>query len=348
MAVGTLNLAANFQLPGAAPQGNRGPGANLFQLGMSLGMALGQASDGFSGSDGLGDFGGGPMGGAPLGGLSGGFGNPMMGMPQMGQMNPQLMQALGQLLGSLVGSMAGQGSQGPCMGCQGGFPGQGCQGAGFPGQGFPGMGGMGGPAGMNPMMGMGQPQGGGQTVELQKGDSFTTPGGATIDWQGDEVKVSEPGGSGQNQRGFGGGNSTNMAAAFSGPGFQASLAMSVAGVPGPIGGACQQAGQDAQPRDWRVWGDPHIDHPNGEKSDFETKNSMFTLQDGSQVLMGADNPKGVVNKVQIVLPGGQPNWDGIDPSQTTLMQDNGQGKFESAGTADQFMQGGFAGIPGYV
>ena len=334
MAVGTLSLAASFSLPNApgASQANGGGANSMFQLGKALGMALGSGNDAFSGSDGLGDF-----DSQPMGGLGGGFGNPMMGMPQLGQMNPQAMQALGQLLGMLMGSMANQGSQGPRLGCQGqGFPGQGCPG-------------MGGPGAMNPMMGMGQPQGGGQTVELQKGESFTTPGGATINWQGDEVKVSEPGGSGQNQRGFGGGNSMNMAAAFAGPGFKASLAMSVAGgVPGPLGAATQQAGQDAEPRDWRVWGDPHIDHPNGEKSDFETKNSMFTLQDGSQILMGADNPKGVVNKVQIVMPGGQPNWEGIDPSQTTLMQDNGKGKFESAGTADQLMQGGFNGIPGFV
>jgi len=323
MAMGTLSLAANINLP-AAPTAPRGP-ANLFQAGMALGMGLGSmlGGDGFNGSEALGD-----LDELPMGGLGSGFGNPMMGMPQMGQMNPQAMQLLGQLLGALMGSMSSQGAQGPNLG---GFPGA-CPG---------GCAGMGGP---NALSGMGQP-GAGQTIELQKGESFTTPGGATINWAGgkdEEVKISEPGNTGRN---FGGGNGVNLAASFAGPGFQASLAMSMGGVPGPLGGPAQQAAQDGQPRDWRVWGDPHIDHPNGEKSDFQTKNSMFTLQDGTQVLMGADNPKGIVNRVQIVLPGGQPNWDGLDPKQTTLMQDNGKGKFEPAGTADRRMQGGFAGLP---
>jgi len=305
--------------------GNPASGASnlMFQLGRSLGAALSGGSgpsqfDGFQGSSGLDNL----DGGFPMGG---GLANPMMGMGQLSQMNPQALYALGAMLGQLMGSMAGAGSQGPSLG------------------------GPCGNCGAN-QLGNGQAPGGGQTVELTKGQSFTTPGGATINWpaEGDEVKVSEPGGSQQQGRNFGGGNGVNLAASFAGPGYQASLAVSLGGTPGPLGGACQQAAEDSPPRDWRVWGDPHIDHPNGEKSDFETKNSMFTLQDGSQVIMGADNPKGVVNKVQIVLPGGQPNWDGIDPAQTTVMKDNGKGKFESNGTADRLLQGGFAQLPGFA
>ncbi|MBS2040192.1 hypothetical protein JST97_34715 [bacterium] len=321
MAINTLGLPKLF-----SPASNA-----LFQMGKSLGMALGSAGgsdllDGYQGMPGMDEQGAFPLGA--------GLANPMMGMGQLSQMNPQALFALGSMLGQLMGSMASAGSQGPCLGgFQGGCP-------------------MGGPQGMGGTQALGAPQGqaGGQTIELQKGQSYTTPGGATINWPegGDEVKVSEPGGAQQANRSFGGGNGVNMAASLAGPGYQASLAISLGGTPGALGGATQQAAEDSPPRDWRVWGDPHIDHPNGEKSDFETKNSMFTLQDGSQVIMGADNPKGVVNRVQIVLPGGQPNWDGLDPSQTTVMQDNGKGKFESAGTADRLMQGGFASIPGFA
>ena len=287
--------------------GANGVGGAFFQLGKSLGLALGGSSspggllDGFQG-EGLEEFDGFPMG--P------GLANPMLGLGQLSQLNPQSLFALGSLLGQAMGSLQGAGSAGACLGCGGS-------------------------------------QGGaGQTVELQKGQTFTTPGGATISWpqEGDEVKVSEPGGAQQQGRNFGAGNGINLAASFAGPGYKAALALSIGGTPGPVGGACLQAAEDQEPREWRVWGDPHIDHPNGEKSDFEKKNAIFTLQDGSQILMGADNPKAVVNRVQIVLPGGQPNWDGFDPSQTTVMQDNGKGKFVNAGTADRLMQGGFAAL----
>jgi len=61
-------------------------------------------------------------------------------------------------------------------------------------------------------------------------------------------------------------------------------------------------------------------------------------------MMGADNPKGVVQKIQIVLPGGRPNFAaGYDPAQTSVMKDDGTGKFQNLGTADKFMGGGFGG-----
>jgi hypothetical protein len=192
--------------------------------------------------------------------------------------------------------------------------------------------------------------GGQRTIEMQKGTTFTTPGGSTIKWQGDEVKISEKGNA--NAQGVGGGRAfgaqngnVNMAAAFSGPGFNGALAISSnIGGAGALGCGCQHAAKDAKPRDWRVWGDPHIDHPNGSKSDFDKKNAIFTLQDGTQVMMGADNPKGVVQKVQIILPGGQPNFGaGYEPSQTSVMKDDGTGHFKSIGTANQFMGGGFGG-----
>lgn len=343
MALGSMSLAASLSTSSPA-LGARGPAGNALGsllgglgmgLGLSAGLGMGGPGDGFAGSEGLGDF-----GGLPMGGLGGGFGNPMMGMGQLGQMNPQAMQAVGALLGLLMGIMGGQGMQGPGMG----------------GPGFPGMQGMGGPGGFPggcPCNGMGGPQqmggpgmgGSGGTIELQKGQSFTTPGGCTINWAGgkdEEVKISEPGGSG---RSFGGGNSMSLAASFAGPGFSGALALSANGIGGALGGACHQAGKDGEPRNWRVHGDPHIDHPNGSKSDFDQKNAMFTLQDGSQVIMGADNPKGIVNRVQVVLPGGRPNWNGMDPAQTSVMKDNGEGRFEKVGNADAMMQGGY-GSPG--
>jgi len=350
MALGSMSLAASFSSSSPAlggrgagnPSSGLGNGLNSLLgglglgLGLSAGLGMGGPGDGFAGSEGLGDF-----AGQPLGGLGGGFGNPMMGMGQLGQMNPQAMQAVGALLGLLMGMMGGQGMQGPRMGGpgMGGFPGMGSP-PGFPG-GCP-CGGMGGPQQMG---GPGMGGGSGGTIELQKGQSFTTPGGCTINWAGgkeEEVKISEPGGTG---RSFGGGNSMNLAASFAGPGFSGALALSASGIGGPLGGACHQAGKDGQPRSWRVWGDPHIDHPNGAKSDFDQKNAMFTLQDGTQVIMGADNPKGIVNRVQVVLPGGRPNWDGLDPAQTSVMKDNGEGKFEKVGNADAMMQGGY-GAPG--
>lgn len=302
--------------------------------------------DGFTGSPGMFDgFGG------PLGGLGGGLGNPMLGLNSFGGANPQQLQGAMFMLGRLMGMLAAQGQRGAGLGGfpggPGGFPGGP---GGFPGGpgGFPGMG---GPGACGPMGPMG-PMGGQRTIELQKGQNFTTPGGATIHWQGDEVKVSEPGNA--NAQGVGAGRNFgaqngkfNMAAAFSGPGFNGALAISSnLGAPGALGCGCQHAAQDGKPRNWRVWGDPHIDHPNGSKSDFDKKNAIFTLQDGTQVMMGADNPKGVVQKVQIILPGGQPNFNangGYDPAQTSVMKDDGTGHFKSIGTANQFMGGGFGG-----
>lgn len=319
-----------------------GPGQSLFGN---------RGFDGFSASPGaFENFGG------PLGGLGGGFGNPMMGLNSFGGANPQQMQGAMFALGRMMGALASQGQRGAGFG--GGFPGGGPMGG--PG-GFPGGGPMGGPGGCGPMggpgamgpMGPGGQQGG--TIELTKGQSFTTPGGATINWQGDEVKVKEPGGNAQGVgggRGFGAQNGQfNQAAAFSGPGYNGAIAISSNMGGGLAGGCgCHQAQQSGKPKEWRVWGDPHIDHPNGEKSDFDKKNAIFTLNDGTQVMMGADNPKGVVQKVQIVLPGGRPNFQangGYDPSQTSVMKDDGTGKFQNLGTADKFMGGGFGGgIPG--
>lgn len=310
-----------------------GPGQSLFG---------GRGFDGFSASAGaFENFGG------PLGGLGGGLGNPMMGLGGFGSANPQQLQGAMFALGRMMGALAAQGQRGA-----------GLNGGGFPGGpgGFPGQGGLGGPGACGPMgpLGPGGQQGG--TIELTKGQSFTTPGGATINWQGDEVKVKEPGGNAQGVNGAGRGFGTqngqfNQAAAYSGPGFNAAIAISGNMGGGVAGGCgCHQAQENGKPKEWRVWGDPHIDHPNGEKSDFDKKNAIFTLNDGTQVMMGADNPKGVVQKVQIVLPGGRPNFQangGYDPAQTSVMKDDGSGKFQNLGTADKFMGGGFGGgFPG--
>ncbi|MEW6281984.1 MAG: DUF1521 domain-containing protein, partial [Candidatus Eremiobacterota bacterium] len=184
-------------------------------------------------------------------------------------------------------------------------------------------------------------------IDMQKGQNLTTPSGSTISWKGDEVKISEKGGGGGSMntggagRSYGAGNSFAMAGAFAGNGFAGSFAMAGAMSGGPAGAcACHQGQQHGKPRNWRVWGDPHIDHPNGSKSDFDRKNALFTLQDGTKVLMGADNPKGVVQKVRVFMPGTPVNFQGYDPKQTSVMQDQ-NGHFKSIGSADQFMNGGF-------
>ncbi|GMU53379.1 MAG: hypothetical protein AMXMBFR33_25250 [Candidatus Xenobia bacterium] len=212
----------------------------------------------------------------------------------------------------------------------------------------------------------GAPQGG--YVDLKEGDSFTTPSGSTISWKGDEVKIHETGESVSS----GAGATANQAGGAANPGRQFALilasaasasASSASGEGGSasasasastalqtalmsfgpmLGGATGSssasaaAAADLKPRDWRVWGDPHIDHPDGSKSDFDKKNALFTLQDGTRVLMGADNPQGVVKSVRIFLPGARVNLGQLEPAQTSIMQDK-NGRFEPMGTADQFM-----------
>lgn len=212
------------------------------------------------------------------------------------------------------------------------------------------MGLMNGMGGMNQMGGPGMGQGGG-CIDLQQGQSFTTPGGAQINWQGDTVTVKEPGGGVQQQnvggggdaRGFGAQNAFAMAGAFSGQGFSGAFAMAgTMGAPGPIGACgCHHGQQNQQPaKDWKVWGDPHIKNPDGSQGEFDRKNALFSLNDGTKILMGADNPKAVVKKVRIMLPGAPVNLQGFDPNQTSVMRDVG-GKFQSMGPASQFMGGGF-------
>ncbi len=284
-------------------------------------------------------------------GLQAGQGNQM-------QMNPAFAFGLGAGLGQSLGQQMaqpgfGQNMFGPQMG--GPFSQFGQQ--PFNPQAFAAGAAMGLMNGMNGMNQMGGPgQGGGQSIDLQQGQSFTTPGGATINWQGDTVSVKEPGGGMQQQnvggaggaegRNFGAQNAFAMAGTFSGQGFSGAFAMAGAtGAGGPAGACgCHHGGQEMQqsggPKDWKVWGDPHIKNPNGQQTDFTQPNALFTLNDGTKVLMGADNPNAVVKKVRITLPGGQVNFNGYDPSKTSVMQDQG-GVFKPIGNANQFMGGGF-------
>ncbi len=370
MELGMMNLG----YPGMAP----GIGApNAFAAGLQAGLrsqTMARA-DGFMGSPGLMEGRGGP-----LGGLGCGFGNPMMGLGGLAGANPDQLKGMLMTLLSALMTQQGQGMGGPGLGGPCGMPGAmpggpGGMPGGMPfGPGPGGPPGMGGPAGVG-APGMGQPQ----TIELQPGQTFTTPGGCTIHWDKkdkDSVKISEPGGGGGAAGGAGkagcakggggakaqasagpGGAQASASAGGAGRAFGTSMALSAAGQMGnqsfamafaasmgggggPCGCVGAQQGEQQAPRNWKVWGDPHIDHPNGKKSDFEKKNAMFTLTDGTKVLMGADNPKGVVQRVQVILPGGQPNWNGFDPKQTSIMQDQG-GMFKPIGTADQFMGGGY-------
>ena len=186
-------------------------------------------------------------------------------------------------------------------------------------------------------------QQGGQTIELQKGQTFTTPGGCQINWKGNTVKVHEPGG-GQRDLADGfasasasvdkNGNATASAAAW-GNGTAASASASGLYGTAAASAVSGQAKYANKARDWKVWGDPHIQNPDGSKNDFKTKNAMFTLQDGTKVLMCADNPKGTVDKVRITLPGGQMNMQGVDPRQTMVYANDGN-KLNEMGTLDKY------------
>lgn len=260
--------------------------------------------------------------------------NWMQSMPALGELASPDMQAVMLLLAVMLANVRHQGMSSPLNGATR---------AGEPGE----------------------QQGG--YVDLKEGDSFTTPSGSTISWKGDEVKIHETGESVSS----GAGAAANQAGGPNNPGRQfalilasaASASSSAAGEGGSasasasastalqtalmsfgpmLGGATGSssasaaAAADLKPRDWRVWGDPHIDHPDGSKSDFDKKNALFTLQDGTRVLMGADNPQGVVKSVRIFLPGARVNLGQLEPAQTSIMQDK-NGRFEPMGTADQFM-----------
>ena len=273
-------------------------------------------------------FGGFPGMGGGFPGLGGGFpglgGFPGMGGGLNGLGQGGMMQQMMQMFAMMMMMMMAM-QQGAGRGQQGG-PGQGFPGAGQPiGMQGPGQNGQNGP---------------GQGIELQKGQTHTTPGGSTISWQGDEVKVKEPGGGSQShptggggQQGQGGNCSFAMAMAYNSQQNSWAMAAAGAGFGGPAGicGCHHGSEQPAQARDWKVWGDPHKTNPDGSKSeDFSRKNGMFTLQDGTRVVMEADNPQGVVNKVKIFPPGAQ--LGGFDQNQTTNYTDNDRdGKWDNNG-----------------
>lgn len=313
---------------------------------MNGGMPFGQQFPGAGmpfGQQPFGQFPGAGMQQNPLmAGFQAGLGSQL---GQQGQMNPAFAFGLGAGLGSALGQQMAQrpgfGQQpfGPQFGQQPFNPQAFAAGAA--------MGLMNGMNGMNQMGGPGQGQG--QSIDLAQGQSFTTPGGATISWKGDTVSVHEPGGGNQQAnvggadgRNFGAQNSFAMAGTFSGQGYSGAFAMAGSMNGGPAGACgCHQGQQNAsQPRDWKVWGDPHIKNPNGQKTDFDRSNALFTLQDGTRVLMGADNPKATVKKVRIMLPGSPVNMQGFDPNKTSVMQDQ-NGTFKSVGSAAQMMGGGF-------
>lgn len=300
-----------------------------------------------------GGFPGGGFGANALGGgfPGAGFGNPMMG-GGYGEAQ-QAMQLISVLLQALT-QMAGQrGAQGPF----GNMMNQGARGAH----------GAHGPHG--------QGNGQGQYIELQKGQTFTTPGGATINWQGDEVKVHEAGGgsqqggggpkgasggahgagAGAGSSGARGAQNGNWAFAMAGANSNSAFAMAAAGSYGPACHcACHEGNSSSgssapKERDWKVWGDPHKTNPDGSQSeDFTRKNGMFTLQDGTRVVMEADNPKGVVEKVKIFLPGAE--LGGFDQNNTTNYTDHdSDGKWDNNGNqtvaqAEQAQQFGWNGF----
>ncbi|MEW6283258.1 MAG: hypothetical protein AB1758_31915 [Candidatus Eremiobacterota bacterium] len=189
-------------------------------------------------------------------------------------------------------------------------------------------------------------------IELQQGETYTTPSGSTISFKGTKVEVHETGESaaaaaasdtaaeGEKPAGFCLSASASASASSSG-GAAASAAASACiaagpALPGPAGASAATAAAAAQERAWRVYGDPHIKHPDGSKSDFDRKNGLFTLQDGTRVLMIADNPRATVNSVRIFPPGTRVRFNPGEAEQTSVMQDR-NGRFVPLGPASQVL-----------
>ncbi|MCE1245375.1 MAG: hypothetical protein LWY06_01890 [Firmicutes bacterium] len=335
MASGGMGISSSLNLPGLSLSASAGLGFGADSSMLSQEALMGGGSNFFHPL--MGGMGNGMMG-SPMGGLGCGMGmvpgmmpgmggmGCMGGMGQMGGMMKQMqmmqmMQMMQQMMQMMQSQMGQMGGGMPGMGMPGmGMPGMGM---GMPGMGMPGMGGMNGMDGMGGMGGMG-----GGPIELQKGGSWTSPGGSTIKWEGDTVNVNEPGG-GQRQLGGGGGM------AFAGAMTNGNQSMAFAGVIGGVGGNQQSNGQ---PNNWKVWGDPHINDGAGKQQDFKTNNAMFSLQDGTKVAMCAAGPQGVVERVRIFPPNtavNQQTLGGIDPSKTTVYQNQGNSKVAS-GTLDQY------------
>ncbi|GEM_PF-1285418 len=342
------------------------------QPGMAMNLNMNFGMDGANFSDGAFERGGAnrmPMfgqqqqGAFPMGGFNSGMGMvPGFGGMQQGQQmqQPQQMQQMMQMMMQMMMQLM-QMMQQNGLGQQGGQ-----QGGQIPG-------------GMQQQQPIGQNQGQqqpgqvgqqqgpghhggqqGQTIELQKGDTFKTPGGVDIAWKDDTVTVKEPGGKekqvGQTGGGDGWGSSASAAAASGKDGASAAAAATGKG----SAAAAAAAGDDAsaaasadgtkgtkkdknsdktddKASEWKVWGDPHIKNPDGSSQDFKTKNACFNCKDGTQILMCADKPDGLVNKVRIALPGGQMDMKGIDEKQTSVYDQN-NGKFENKGTMDQYQE----------
>lgn len=377
MAQGGMGISTSLQLPGLSLSASMGIGLGGDMTTLSSEAMMGGGSNFFH-----------PLMGSGFGTPMAGYGSGMGMVPGMmpgligmqhgyrGQQNQQMMMMMMQLLmmmmqlmqqqmGQRGCSMPGQGMYGmgmpgqgmPGMGTLGqGMPGLGTLGQGMPGLGMTGMGGLGmvpgmGMSGMSGISGMNGMQGSGGAFDLQQGQTWTSPGGSTISWQGDTVTVNEPGG-GTRQLGGAvagagaaatGSGAFAFAGAISGNGMSMSFAGAFAGVGGMAGvGAMAGIGTQSsgQPNNWKVWGDPHITDGSGKQQDFKTNNAMFTLQDGTKVAMCASGPQGVVSRVRIFPPNvgvNAQNLGGIDPKQTTVYHNVGNQKV-AGGTLDQYAQ----------
>jgi hypothetical protein len=353
------------RLGGVGNRGNAGfEGGDTGSLRQQFGN-----NDGFAQSQGFGEN----------AGLGAGLFNPQIGMGQMGNCNMPQMQQMMQQMMRMMQMMQSQGMGGPM---NGGGQGQGgpdqC---GGPGQGGPGnYGGQNGPC--QPMQNNGGPncaqgpdgvngqqgQDGG-TITLKKGDSYTTPGGCTVSWKDDKVSISDPNGGGGAQaqtstqgpgpsRQFGIGQEGHGAEARERDVEQYRQRNGIGAEHGNLNlgvddgnkldpANAQHSTPESQQssgsqQDFSIWGDPHITSPNGQQQNFATDAGLFTLSDGSKVLANAPEPNKPVESVEITLPGKQVNFNGVDPSKTTVYQDK-NGQMTAAGTANQYMGGGFQG-----
>src|SRR5262249_12551608 len=112
------------------------------------------------------------------------------------------------------------------------------------------------------------------------------------------------------------------------------MAGAFAGAGGPACG-CGCGAAQQQARNWNVHGDPHISNPDGSKDDFSRQNGMFTLQDGTNLLIQAGSSNGTTQSVTIFDPGTPPQ--GFDANKTTYYGNGASGRFQDQGTVAQNM-----------
>jgi hypothetical protein len=366
MVAGALGMTPPQQQMGQGQQVGQRPGQMTDDVKFSQELIMG-IPEGQAGATGtpqmpqLAGLGGGmpQMGGMGMPGM-GGMG---MGMPGMGTgmgTIPGMMQPLGGMYGGMNagGQMNQQQSMQAMMGMMMmmmsmlqmmGNQGQAQQMGGMQNQ-IPGMGQKPGMAGVGNAQG--QQQGG--VVELKmNGEEVTTPGGCKVKWHGDgkkesTVDITEPGKGGTQQGGTGSGNKAagNAAPAAGNAAPEAGNAApggKGAGNAAPAGKGSKGESSSGEKK-WKVWGDPHIDDAEGKRTDFkkDKKNAMFTLEDGTRMLVTAESANGLTTGVKLFMPGTQITQQnlGVNAADTEVYKNTngGMGKADSGQTMADELQ----------